>query len=116
MQTSASAATAFMLSSLDSFASPQSNNNMNTNFKLKILATSWGFDGTTDQYCAKAKKEGYDGIETWWPMKKEEQDERSTVEPAVPGQWDVRHESALSGFAENHEIPLQHSEQSSRSW
>jgi hypothetical protein len=22
-----------------------------------------GFDGTTDQFCAKAKKEGYDGIE-----------------------------------------------------
>jgi sugar phosphate isomerase/epimerase len=79
LQTGISAATAMMLSSLDSFASPQSNNNMNTNFQLKILATSWGFDGTTDQYCAKVKKEGYDGIETWWPMKKEEQDELFTA-------------------------------------
>ena len=75
LRTGASAATALMLSSLDSFASPQSNNNMNTNFQLKVLATSWGFDGTTDEYCVKVKKEGYDGIETWWPMKKEDQDE-----------------------------------------
>ena len=64
-----------MLSSLDSFASPQLITNRNANFQLKLLATSWGFDGTTDEYCAKVKKEGYDGIETWWPMKKEDQDE-----------------------------------------
>src|SRR5205814_10316756 len=47
----------------------------NANFQLKLLATSWGFNGSPDEYCAKAKKEGYDGIETWWPMKKEDQDE-----------------------------------------
>jgi len=64
-----------MLSSLDSFASPQSTGEINENFQLKLLATSWGFNGSTDEYCAKAKKEGYDGIETWWPMKKEDQDE-----------------------------------------
>jgi sugar phosphate isomerase/epimerase len=40
---------------------------MNKNYELKIMATNWGFDGTTDQFCAKAKKEGYDGIEMWWP-------------------------------------------------
>ena len=44
-------------------------------FELKLLATNWGFDGTLDAYCAKAKKEGYDGIETLWPMEKKEQDE-----------------------------------------
>ncbi|MEO7961025.1 MAG: sugar phosphate isomerase/epimerase [Ginsengibacter sp.] len=37
------------------------------NFQLKILATNWGFEGTLDEYCAKVKKEGYDGIEIWWP-------------------------------------------------
>ena len=49
--------------------------NMNNNFKLKVLATNWGFNGTLDAYCAKAKKEGYDGIEIWWPLEKKDQDE-----------------------------------------
>lgn len=44
-------------------------------YELKVLATNWGFDGSMDDYCAKAKKEGYDGIENWWPGTKEEQDE-----------------------------------------
>jgi sugar phosphate isomerase/epimerase len=49
--------------------------NMNTAFELKIMATNWGFDGSLDAYCAKAKKEGYDGIEIWWPLEKPGQDE-----------------------------------------
>jgi len=48
---------------------------MNDNFELKILATGWGFPGTTEEFCAAAKKEGYDGIETWWPMEKKAQDD-----------------------------------------
>ena len=48
---------------------------MDNNFKLKLLATNWGFPGTLDNYCAKVKKEGYDGIEIWWPLEKKEQDE-----------------------------------------
>ena len=40
---------------------------MNNNFELKLLATNWGFNGTLDEYCAKVKKDGYDGIEIWWP-------------------------------------------------
>jgi sugar phosphate isomerase/epimerase len=51
------------------------NINMNNNFKLKVLATNWGFNGTLDTYCAKVKKEGYDGIEIWWPLEKKDQDE-----------------------------------------
>jgi sugar phosphate isomerase/epimerase len=51
------------------------NTNMNNNFKLKVLATNWGFNGTLDTYCAKVKKEGYDGIEIWWPLEKKDQDE-----------------------------------------
>ncbi len=34
--------------------------------KLKIMGTNWGFNGSTDAFCAKAKAEGYDGIEMWW--------------------------------------------------
>ncbi len=42
-------------------------------YQLKVLATNWGFDGTMDAFCAKAKKEGYDGIEVWWPGTSEAQ-------------------------------------------
>ncbi len=36
-------------------------------FSLKIMGTNWGFSGTMDAFCAKAKKAGYDGVELWWP-------------------------------------------------
>lgn len=52
---------------------------MNADFKLKIMATNWGFNGTMDEYCSKVKKEGYDGIEIWWPAGKKEQDELFTA-------------------------------------
>jgi sugar phosphate isomerase/epimerase len=47
----------------------------NTNFTLKVFATNWGFQGNTEEFCAKAKKEGYDGIEIWYPMEISGQDE-----------------------------------------
>ena len=36
-------------------------------FSLTILATNWGFKGNYDEFCAKAKESGYDGIEVWLP-------------------------------------------------
>jgi sugar phosphate isomerase/epimerase len=76
LQTVGSATTALQLSSLEVMASSTIPNlSMDNNFKLKLLATNWGFPGTLDNYCAKAKKEGYDGIEIWWPLEKKEQDE-----------------------------------------
>lgn len=75
LQTTTSATTALMFASLDMFAQPQSINNMNTNFQLKVLATNWGFNGTVDELCAKVKQEGYDGIEVWWPTEQKDQDE-----------------------------------------
>lgn len=48
---------------------------MNNEFELKIMATNWGFTGTVDEFCGKAKKEGYDGIEMLWPTEKEAQEE-----------------------------------------
>ncbi len=67
--------TALLLSSLQSFAIKQPTNNMNNNFQLKILATNWGFGGTINEYCEKVKKEGYDGIEIWWPLQQKDQDD-----------------------------------------
>lgn len=41
---------------------------------LKFFATNWGFTGSADEYCEKIKKEGYDGIEIWWPPEHSEQE------------------------------------------
>jgi sugar phosphate isomerase/epimerase len=76
IKTSASATTALLLSSLESLAAEQPQLfTMNKNFELKILATNWGFEGSLDEYGAKVKGEGYDGIEIWWPMEAKGQDE-----------------------------------------
>ena len=71
-----SASTAMLLSSLDSIAAAyQPVFKKNAGFELKVMGTSWGFQGTTDAFCAKAKKEGYDGIEMWWPLNKKDQED-----------------------------------------
>lgn len=79
MALSSSTATAILLSKLDAFAAPQTTANM-AGYNLKVLATNWGFDGSVDEFCAKAKKAGYDGIEIWWPTdNKPAQDELFTA-------------------------------------
>jgi len=79
MKTSASATTALFLSSLESLAAEQPFFSMNQKSELKIFATNWGFKGSLDEYAAKVKQEGYDGIEIWWPMEKKAQDELFSV-------------------------------------
>jgi sugar phosphate isomerase/epimerase len=46
---------------------------------LKIFGTNWGFTGNTDAFCAAIKKEGYDGLEIWWPGSKEKRKELFTA-------------------------------------
>jgi sugar phosphate isomerase/epimerase len=76
LQLTATAATGTLFSSLENFAAqPQPAVKANAGYQLKIIATNWGFDGTMDDFCAKAKKEGYDGIENWWPGTEQEQKE-----------------------------------------
>lgn len=41
-------------------------------FGLQIMATNWGYPGTIDEFCARVKKEGYDGLEVWWSADKNE--------------------------------------------
>jgi sugar phosphate isomerase/epimerase len=74
--TTTSATTALLLSSITALAKTNPPETaMSKNFELKILATNWGFAGSLDAYCNKVKKEGYDGIEIWWPLEKAGQDE-----------------------------------------
>ncbi len=44
------------------------------NFSLKVMATNWGFAGSFDEFCAKAKATGYDGIEVWLPGNEADRD------------------------------------------
>lgn len=44
-------------------------------FKLLVMATDWGFKGNRNAFCEAAKKEGYDGVELWWPDDAKGQDE-----------------------------------------
>ena len=73
----AAGSAALLMSSLDSFSlQTQPNMDRNKNYELQIMATDWGFDGTFDAFCAKAKNAGYDGVEAWWPTdNKAKQDE-----------------------------------------
>ena len=77
IKTSAVGSAGLLLSSLESLALPEmTTSTFNKNYELKILATMWGYQGTIDSFCAKVKKEGYDGIELWWPTdNKKAQDE-----------------------------------------
>jgi sugar phosphate isomerase/epimerase len=44
-----------------------------SDFSITILATNWGFQGNVDDFCAKAKADGYDGIEVWLPAAADQQ-------------------------------------------
>jgi sugar phosphate isomerase/epimerase len=35
---------------------------------VKIFATNWGMDTTWDEFCRRAKTDGYDGFEAWIPL------------------------------------------------
>jgi sugar phosphate isomerase/epimerase len=44
-------------------------------FSLKVLASNWGIDGSSETFCARAKETGYAGIEVVLPAQKKAQDE-----------------------------------------
>lgn len=68
LQTSTAAAAATFLSSMDDVSAQSKLNVVSASgYQLTVMATDWGFQGTVDAFCAAAKKEGYDGIEVWWP-------------------------------------------------
>ncbi len=67
IQYSTMASSALLLNPFTTMASTEKNNLVSASFQLKVMATSWGFDGTIDEFCAKVKAHGYNGIEVWWP-------------------------------------------------
>lgn len=76
---SSTATAALMLNPFEQFASRQPMSAA-PGFSLTILATNWGFPGSWDEYCSKAKAAGYDGCEIWWPL---DQSERTKMFDAL---------------------------------
>ncbi len=77
IKNTAAGSAAVLLASLETFSLPAAPAfTKNKDYSLKIMATNWGFNGSMDAFCSKVKKEGYDGIELWWPTdNKKVQDE-----------------------------------------
>jgi len=67
MATTTALGTGLALNSLESFATPFVSNTSAANFSLLLLATNWGFEGSWEEFAAKAKTAGYDGVEVWFP-------------------------------------------------
>ena len=65
--TAMSGAVGTLLNPLETFPRPLKTSVVRPGFELLIFATNWGFNGTWDEFCAKIKKEGYDGAEAWYP-------------------------------------------------
>lgn len=68
---SATVGTGLLLSSFTNFSKPLMTNPQ-AGYSLLIFATNWGFSGSWDEFCAKAKSAGYDGAEIWWPTDEKE--------------------------------------------
>ena len=78
--TSATASSAMFLSSLEAFsAANKPTISKNSNYELKIMATNWGFEGSIGEFCSRSKKEGYDGVELWWPADNQKAQEEMFV-------------------------------------
>jgi sugar phosphate isomerase/epimerase len=97
-----------IISALDTVAASKNFlNPENKSMDLKIFATNWGYPGTLEDYCARVKKEGYDGIEMWWPAEKSAQDElfaalkkHSLAVGFLCGSGEVGYEKHLKAFCE----------------
>ena len=74
LTSTAMATTGIVLNSLESFAKPMVSNTAPA-YSFTILATNWGFEGSYDQFAAKSKAAGYDGVEVWVPGNEKERAE-----------------------------------------
>jgi len=68
LKTTATATAAGLLSSVAAMAAEErAFPKAQKGYELLFMATDWGFKGSIGEFCAAAKKEGYEGIEVWWP-------------------------------------------------
>ena len=104
-QTAAATTAAFVHPAFLSFTESTPLSQKTSGYELLVLATDWGFKGNRDAFCAAAKKEGYDGIEVWWPDDAAAQDELFTALDKyglkigfLCGGWQADHREHLNSF------------------
>lgn len=81
-------------------------NTINSNpLQLEVYATKWGFKGTMEEFCKKAKQDGYDGIEVWTPKKETERknllvlvEEYNLKLGLLAGNWGETHQAHIEDF------------------
>jgi sugar phosphate isomerase/epimerase len=61
-----------LLMASEAFAKP--NLSIPADFKLTMLATNWGFEGSMEDFAKKAKGDGFDGVEIWLPDQQKDRD------------------------------------------
>lgn len=107
IQTSATVTTGLLLSALDSFAKPLTTETASP-FSMLVFATNWGFIGSIEEFCARVKQEGYDGIEIWYPPDAKEREKLSAALTKhglkigfLVGGWDSDYQKHLAQFQTN---------------
>jgi hypothetical protein len=75
LKSTSSLTTGLVMSRLKAFAQDKPAFLLPQDFAVKILATNWGFEGSSEAFCKKAKEAGYDGIEVWLPGEENERQE-----------------------------------------
>ena len=75
---SAATGTGLLLPSMESFSKPIRTSNQ-SGYSLLIFATNWGFSGSWDEFAAKIKHAGYDGMEIWRPGDEKDRNELFTA-------------------------------------
>jgi sugar phosphate isomerase/epimerase len=72
---------------------------------IKVLATNWGFAGTFEEFCTRAKADGYDGLEVWVPQ--DEKERNNLLDTAakhglavgfLAGSWSANFEEHLKAY------------------
>lgn len=90
-------------------------------YELLLMATDWGFVGNVDNFCKAAKREGYDGVEIWWPASANAQEALFTAlkkydlkvgflcggnEPDAPSQFKSFKKSLEEALKNTYQTPL----------
>lgn len=73
IQAGSAAGSALMLNGIQASGATV-NHQSAAGYQLLIFATNWGYQGNWESFCAKIKRDGYDGAEIWLP------DEKSRLE------------------------------------
>jgi sugar phosphate isomerase/epimerase len=108
LKLSTSLTTGYLMAPLQTFVNDKPAFAVPKDFMIKIMATNWGFVGSWEAFCKKAKADGYDGIEVVLPGEEIEQKEMlNSVQKHnlqfgfLAGSWQGDFQEHLAAFQKN---------------